>query len=122
MTKPERFSDPFAAALQASLDLLGAPAVPVGIAAPLLHWPCQSSAAIHNRIVAGTLPLPPRKIGHRWYITAIDLARQLLGEDPYSSNTFGRLEGQTLEPEIPARRGPGRPRKVAPVVVEGGAA
>jgi len=121
VTQPNRTPDPLAAALEAAINLLGAPAVTVAEAAAKLRWPCQSPAAIHNRIVAGTLPLPPRKIGHRWYITANAVARQLLGEDPYTSDVFSRLDVQN-EAAAQRRRGPGRPRKAAPAGVEGGAA
>lgn len=99
-------SSVFGEALNAALGLLGAPQVPVAEAATKLHWPCRTSAAIRNRISAGTLPLPPRRVGGRWYITAADLAWQLSG-----SEAGGCIDVETPAPSAAAPRRPGRPRK-----------
>lgn len=96
------------AAISAAIDLLGGPAAPLRIAAKRLHWPCVSRAALHNRLAAGTLPVPARKLGGRWFIYAADLAAQLT--DP---SAFGRLGVRTDFAQAPAHNGPGRPRKRA---------
>ena len=106
----KKFSDsPSPAALGAAIALLGAPAVPLRAAAERLAWPCQSKPALHRRLVAGTLPLPPRRLSGRWFVLAVDLAVQL--SDP---EAFGRSDVQ-IESAAPAAapRRPGRPRKQA---------
>jgi hypothetical protein len=96
------------AALVQAIALVGAPAVRLRVAAQRLDWPCLSRAALHNRLVAGTLPVPARKLGGRWFIYAADLAAQLT--DP---SAFGRLGVRTDSAPAPAHNGPGRPRKRA---------
>ena len=98
------------AALAQAIALLGAPAVPLRVAAKRLQWPCQSRAALAHRLVAGTLPLPPRRLSGRWFVLAADLAVQL--SEP---TAFGHPDVQsesTPAPAVTSRR-PGRPRKLA---------
>lgn len=97
------------AALSAAIDLLGGPAAPLRIAAKRLHWPCVSRAALHNRLAAGTLPVPARRLSGRWYVLAADLAIQLT--DP---TAFGRPDVRTESAtQAASPRRTGRPRKVA---------
>lgn len=108
-------TEPSPAMVSAAVAILGGPLVPVNDAAKRLFWPCQSKSSIHHRILAGTLPLPPRRVAGRWFIAAADLAVQLA-----TPTEHGRLDVQTHVPSAAPHRGPGRPRKVQPAGLEGG--
>lgn len=96
------------AALAQAIALLGAPAVPLRVAAKRLQWPCRSRAALAHRLVAGTLPVSARRLGGRWFVLAADVAVQL--SEP---TAFGRPDVRIESAPAPAvaPRRPGRPRK-----------
>jgi hypothetical protein len=101
---PAIASSPTPSAVAAASAAIGGAVVPLGSALERLGWPYLSRSSIHARLLAGTLPVTPRRLGGRWVVYAMDAARLFEAGAPTSGE---------LPVPAPSRRGPGRPRKVA---------
>lgn len=99
-------SAPTPHALAAATEAIGGVCVPLAEALRRLGWPYRSRSAVHARRLSGTLPVVPRQLGSRWVVYACDAAKLF-------ETGAAAIEEQRSTPAS-LRRGPGRPRKIAP--------